>query len=472
MFIFFTYQNYESTINQAFIALSTQDGSDCESVPISITNSFYADNNGNWRGTANYSDSKAIYELVLSNFTISSYSQYESMMETFYNALVHVASEAVHVNLAENLIFWIVFVKYYSVEFPEATDFSGIGYGQLQYLQMTGSPAVIFELEHSFSKISSVSGACAITPFTTYDQANHVLASTYTNYDAFINHTSCTNAVYPPNFGYNSRYDGNIYELEIDVESLTVAMGVNLGYVELSDLRIVTQQLANFSYADGMYTIGEYFDVRYPLMEPVFCMKNMTEMPIHTPKSLLNFCVVVIGNSFTLPIFNHYGSSAHHPSYCDCATVGRDEVCQEFNLLTGVLFFKNKEVIQPSGRNFDLRDLTLSKLKYNLKNVLTDAGLFNIFTVLKRFPTYSALNRAAYNASYYTVSSNYKCTGECLERTFEFCTVTNQTSGNNITCSLLMFNSQDTIDRTVSDYKYQLFNGSCSPNMLIPSAYW
>jgi hypothetical protein len=252
-----------------------------------------------------------------------------------------------------------------------------------------------------------------------------------------------------------------------------VAMGVNLEFIRLEDLRIVTQQLANFSYAGGTYSIGEYFDVRYPLMEPIFCMKNTTVMPSHTPRSLLKFCVIVVGNTFGLPVFNHYGSNPYIPSYCSCSTTGRtDEVCQEFNLMTGLVFFKNKQNLDVSNR--DLRDLTLSKLKSKLKAGLTDVGLFSLFAVLKKFPTYSDFNRAAYNASFLTVSSNYieKCTGQCLKNTFEFCTVKNQTSGSNITCSLLVFNSQDTIDRTVSDYKYQLQNGSCSASMVIPENDW
>jgi hypothetical protein len=472
MFVIFTYTNYQSTIDQAFIALSTQDGSDCQSVPISITNTFYADNVGNWKGTANYSDSKALYELVLSNFTITSSSQYMEMMDTFYSSLIQAANQAVHYNLAENLIFWMVFVRYYSVDFPKATDFRGIGFGQLQYLQMTGSPSVVFQLEHVYSKISSVYGVCSVTPFTDYDQANHVLISTYTNYALFQNQTSCTNAVYPPNFGYTQKFDGNIYELEIDVESLSVAMGVNLGYVQLEDLRFVTQELANFSYAGATYSIGEYFDVRYPLMDPIFCMKNSSELPPNTPHSLLQFCVIIVGDTLALPVFNHYGTSSFAPSYCGCTTTGRNEICQEFNLLTGIVFFINKQDFSIGGRNIH-NILNMNKLKVIFKEALTDIGLFSLFAVLGKFPDYASFNRAAYNASFLTVSSNYKCTGNCLKNNFEFCTVANQTnSASNITCSLLIFNSQSAIDRTVSSYKYQLLNGSCSSSMLIPEYDW
>lgn len=171
MFIYFVYQNYQSSINEAFISLQSDSG-DCDSVAIAVNGNYLADVDGNWQGTPDYLDSAAIYQLSFSNFEINSNTQYISMMTSFYDSLISLGKEAVNYNLAINLIIWITWIEYYSVSYPQTTNFTAIGFGQLQSFTMTAMPSVVFDLSHARSNVAAVSGSCNVTGYTSYDQAN------------------------------------------------------------------------------------------------------------------------------------------------------------------------------------------------------------------------------------------------------------------------------------------------------------
>jgi hypothetical protein len=472
LFVYFTYQNYNSNINQAYIALSMSGGTNCESVPISVTATFLADTSGNWQGTANYSDAQSIYSLTMSNFTIQSMSEYTDMMGSFYRRLSVVADETQHLNLAENLIWWTTYVDYYSIDHPNVNDFKAIGFGNLQYLQLTGNPSVVFNLPDHFARFSSRDGVCPMSSFTNYDEANHLLSTSFSNYNQFMNSSKCTSAVYPRNLEYNPKFDGNVYEVVMDTESFSVAMGINLNFLELDTLRTVGQKSSPFSYKNITYVLGEYFDVRYPSMDALFCVHNVTDLPLGLSKSLRAFCVLTMGNSFALPLLNHHGFDENITSYCSCDTgSGSQQACQSFNLLAGVAFFKNTKEIPTTIDFWKNGNTDKAKIEEGFANL----GLFDIFELLNRFPNYATMNRQAYNASYYTISSNYVCDEQCVQQAFEFCRVHNSSSKSasaNESCSLLMFNVQDLTTRTISDYKYQLINGSCSKSLAISASSW
>ena len=114
MFIYFVYINYTAAKDQAFISLSRSEGS-CETVPISITGEYLADNNGNWIGTPDFVESNALYSIQFSNFQITSIEQYNSMMLNFYYHLENVGNFSSTITLAENLILLMTYIQYYYI---------------------------------------------------------------------------------------------------------------------------------------------------------------------------------------------------------------------------------------------------------------------------------------------------------------------------------------------------------------------
>ncbi len=86
-----------------------------------ITNT--ADSRGNWIGTAPFNYYLALYSLTLNGFSITSNSQYNSMMSSFQAALQNIGSEGNVNNLGFNIILWCSFISYYNIQSPGVYPF-------------------------------------------------------------------------------------------------------------------------------------------------------------------------------------------------------------------------------------------------------------------------------------------------------------------------------------------------------------
>lgn len=461
IFIYFLYASYTDAINQAFISL-TNDSGDCSTVPIAIYNTYLADTDGNWVGTPEYLESDAVYKIGFNNFQVGSTTEYIAMMERFYQELILYGDIAIRNNLGVNMVIWSTYLQYYSLTSPNSVNFTSIGYGQLQSITLTAVPSVIFELDHLLANVGSVQGFCAVENDAVYDQANSLLSMTYTNVSLFSATPSCNNALYPYSFGYLPNIDHNEFSVKLDVRSLMVALSVNYALLPLGTIQPVSRELRNFTYSGVLYSFGDYYDSVYSLMDTIVCIQNLTEVPsnVALPTTL---CVHIVGSTFALPLLNHYGLSSSAPVYCSCEDgVGESAVCNQFNFLEGLLFYDN-----PNSVTNPL--FTIRNANSNLTAVLAEFGLFNLMNLVGLFPNYLALNRAAYNASYFTANPAVgdNCNAACLTMLFDFCNL-----GGAMSCSLLMFNSQNYAAQTVSPFKFQLTNGSCSNSFVIAPAAW
>eukprot|EP00981_Chlorochromonas_danica_P008198 scaffold2062_cov181-Ochromonas_danica.AAC.2 len=459
IFIYFLYVSYEDSISQAFISLQ-QDAGNCDSVPIAVNGQYLADMEGNWQGTPDYLSSNAVYTVTFSNFEINSVSQYEQMMTSFYSSLSQQGSIAIHHNLAFNLVMMMSFVQYYSVAYPSTENFSAIGFGQLQSISYTAIPAVVFNLEHSRSNTASVHGFCNITGYSSYDQANSIITTAYGDASDYLTSSICMSAMNAGNAGYDATLDGSsIFAPYLDVRSLTISMAINNKLLSLDLLQPISRYQRLFTFNGTEYSLGEYFDPRFPYMSSLFCVANKTSLAVgsHYPTQL---CMMTLGSTIALPIFNHYGASSLRPAFCDCSTtIGRSRACQLFNFLPGLLFYNSLSTHHlTSWSIFDGN---------NTYELLEDLGLIDLMRLVGRFDSYEDLNKAAYNASFMTLSStNSNCSSSCRQELFDFCTL------SNATCSVFVYNSQSGVSQSTSTYKYQLSNGSCSNQMLMTSSTW
>ncbi len=100
-------------------------------------------------------------------------------------------------------------------------------------------------------------------------------------------------------------------------------------------------------------------------------------------------------------------------------------------------------------------------------------GVFNLLRLVTKYPKYEAFNRASFNASYAAAAPSYGKensqlrTASWRRKAFNFCSLTPSS-----VCSLLTFNTFDVTSKKVSNYKYQLINGSCSNIIDINEADW
>jgi len=466
MFIYFVYINYQANANQAYISLSQDSG--CDSVPIAINGNYLADRNGNWVGTPDFAESQAVYSFGFSNFEVNTVDQYTRMMSTFYSSLQTIGRFGVDNTIAENLILWMVYKRYYSLQDPASTQFSAIGYGQLQTLTLTGTPSNVFNLPYVLSRLASRHGVCTATSVASQDLANHRLVNSYANVTQLVANSACHTAVNPAAFGYHTQTEDSLYTIQLDTMSFATAMGVNLGYLDIANLRPVQSVLVNFTVNDTSYTLGEYFNADYANMNSI-CMQNVTAVsaaPSYRYALPTALCFIDIGTTLTLPVFNHYGGSTSSPNYCSCSNgEGRSEACQSFDLLAGLVFF-------PAAKSPRHTRALLHRhhppSPTNITNLLEYFGLFNLVQTAGRYSSYKQCNAAVY-----TVNSNTNTNtnnANDLSDAFAFCATSSTSSSSTKECSLAMFHVSDFTPRTVSEYKFQLFNGSCSDSFTIPSA--
>eukprot|EP01031_Cornospumella_fuschlensis_P026086 gene26086-31499_t len=467
LFLYFLITNYDNATNQAFISLEKSSG-DCNTVPIAVSGTYLADVNGNWQGQPGFDESEALYSLTFSNFEINSNSQYEQMMSIFYSNLEAVNDLSANFNLGFNLILWTTYLQYYSVQDPTARNFSQVGHGQLQTFGLTGDSTVVFELDHYRGAVGSAVGVCALVGFTSYDQSNGDISLTYENATNFIQDPVCFAALRPENAGYSAQYSANVFQLNLDVRSLTVALGVNYNIVPLSSLQRVSRNLGAFSYNSTNFTIGIYYDPKYSLMDGVVCI----EQTLPTPSAIFptQLCFYSLGSILAFPVLNHDGASQFKPEYCSCTgdpAVGKSSPCQLLNLLPGLIYFNiniNTTYIFISIMNAGAVSPTIQL------ELLQDLGLIDLLNLISMYNnSYTSLNAAAYNASFWVglgSSASDQCDNSCISNAFEFCNI------GNASCSLLIYGADSTTSQGISEQKYQLTNGSCNPAIAISPEAW
>jgi hypothetical protein len=118
---------YHSATTQKFLSLDPNAG-DCKSVTRVIDNTYYADKNGYWSGSVSFRSSAALYLISLRNFE-GDIEKYNSGMASAKAELALVGQKAEQQNLAENLLYWMM----WDLKFGAS------------YFHMTGDIATIFD---------------------------------------------------------------------------------------------------------------------------------------------------------------------------------------------------------------------------------------------------------------------------------------------------------------------------------------
>jgi hypothetical protein len=441
-------------MTQAFISLDASSGN-CDTVPITITDSFLADGKGNWEGEHAFSYFEAPFQFTFSGFVVPSLSEYSDMMATYYKTLEFYGEISKKQNLGMNLIVWMSMVRYYSTDDPATTDFSKVGRGDLQYMQLTGDPSIIFQARYTGLALGSIHGYCSIPSMVMYDEANALFRATL-NQALFQNSTVCSEVTSP--FLFQKSRKSNIYfSIDLDVRSFAIALSVNLGYLKVPDLMPSSGSVISFIIGTVKYSVGKYFDIRYPLMNAIFCLYNETTIPSSMPQ-ITQLCLVATGSGLFLPVFNHIGNSMDEPEYCDCTNPsGYSDQCNDFYLMAGLIAF----------------DTTSDTSTFPSKDSLKRLIQLSYFLVDKFNGDYNQLNRDSFNASSTAVLISSGSSSPKLKRpsyivdTYDFCSLPSQ----NTTCSLLVFYTLDQ-ENMVSQYHYPLGKASCTDTLRVNVSAW
>ena len=270
--------------------------------------------------------------------------------------------------------------------------------------------------------------------------------------------------------GWNRNFDGYNFTLGLDVQSFVIAMAVNLGYFSLDTLEIANDlgwtfaTPASANESSYSYEANFYYDSRYPSMNLILCLRNVTVVPkgMMTTLCLLQINQIIFG----LPIFTSHGLWSDQqlgPIPCNCSLIEADsylrEACDLFSLLSGYVIF---ETYDESLSDFDN----------------TASQLYAYYLLVSKYSSYANLNDAMRDAlevaAAFTAEVEYDDYALIMQYLLPNyilapCYISND---YNTTCSIVMFLSHDFINNQVSEFHYQLRNGACSDTLSISRDKW
>jgi hypothetical protein len=140
--------------------------------------------------------------------------EYKSMISLFRTAIKKVGDKAMTQDAARNIVYWITF------EMSSA-----------QYLfQMTGNSIDVFNRYYTIGSIASEEGVCDIPHSSTLDGGNHNLRMEY-SYSEYNATSACMDAGDPSTLGFSSNYDYDTFRIDIDLNSLIIAVAVGTSHI-------------------------------------------------------------------------------------------------------------------------------------------------------------------------------------------------------------------------------------------------
>lgn len=462
-FISFFKSVYTQGMTQKFISI-TNDTGICEPVERSITGDFWGDTNGNWAGSADFSASLALYELILTDAKFSP-TTYQTVMLMSYAALLRLGEAGKKQDLAANiavLISWQMICRDVEDQFTASQNAVCNEFADSQQLFVfTAYSDNVFDIDSSIAALSDIQDTCNSSSFTSFDIGSRQTVATFV-YSDYTANPNCARIAGPSNFGYNYDVDDNEFRISFDVRTFGDSVGINLGYLSSYDLEVVGHSPSvTFEFQGVSYLAQSFIDTAYVGMDPLYCITNQTEI-LDMSKGLMELCFMQLSTVFGIPLFNHYGNAGGNPTgmqspqQCLCKPApygyGFEEYCDQFDLLTGVLFYQNQT-------------MGLTQIEQ------MQAG---IAAVLKN-GNYSTLNSISYNATFAAaaIASNPSSvidpqmhTDVWRSEAYSFCDV--DVFGS---CSLYVVRSfgDSLTDSSTTPFLYQLVNGSCGDPFGVPA---
>ena len=437
IFVLIVFTTYHDNITQVYISPVFTKGL-CQEVLSPFSGTYLADLSGNWESSVEFQPTQAVYVFKSQSLNVSQFN-YSLMLTALNGSINYEAGLMPNNTLTSNLVIWTSWVADY------------VSSGNIQFFSLDGAPAVIFNRDYLLGTISNVYADCNASSVTTFSKADYMLTMEY-DFSDFQDNPTCNSVINPSQLGYSSLYSSDTISMSIDVRSFLTAVAVNEGVMLLTSLEKLTNSTFPFVQDGVRYNVSNYYDARYPGMNPIYCAINLdTEFIVldaqDYPLVLYNTsCGLEFPNqTYSVPIFNHFGYSQDYPSYCACqdglGPGATEDACSGFDLMAGVILYDNTQDADFADGN-PFIDLA-NKVPINL------------------------MNPAAYDAMYMAVSSHYTDQYEDLDarlQAYEFCNVSYGS------CTLVTISLFDDANTAVTDYYHQLLRGSCSDSISIPPA--
>eukprot|EP01038_Epipyxis_sp_PR26KG_P014090 gene14090-18909_t len=425
---------YLSNINALFLSPSTSTSKYCNPIELSNTGQYLATQSGQWQSSSGFSYSLAAYQLTISNFQIST-SEFPSTMSSIGYSFAVVGNLTLNQDLSINLLYWTSYV-----------------------IVAPGANVGEYIASQRFNLVGNGHGICNVSAESSFDTSSGILSVSYT-YDEFVSNPVCNASIVPSYFGYNADLFQKMFTISIDSRSVFTNVAINNGVAQLIYMTEITQKRGNYTIpgnGNNIYSFSSFYDPKFPGMAPLFCIydvyiNNVRVVPSPT------FCLLPVGATFVMPIFNHMGVDQNLPVPCNCSEI-------EERRMSGEYFDDNDYLYYGCNQFYFITGFVYASLDFWMTN-------------FQRFNSYNRFSQTAFNASFMTSSqgmmSTYKnefIQGEMRRKAFDFCS--SDEYGN---CSMVTFSSYDLSaagNWAVSDYYYQLQYGACTDSVSAPPAAW
>lgn len=270
---------------------------------------------------------------------------YSNNLADFYNnELTDLGDETSKYPLAYNLLQLMNRVQGFEVS------------GNLQMFYFTDEASIVFNRQFLKTSFGSVSGFCNASEISTFDKNSGVLTTQYSfeEYSTsplYVNGapqaSTCETATSASRLGYFKSFDGDNFRFKIDMQSFSLALGINLRYASISSSKIFNiekvdlDSASTISYKNVTYDINQYINTLFPKMDPVYCLTTATN-------TQFVLCTINIGglrsyqdSLYAFPVLNH-----GDPGCQQCPNDPTNPTildCDSFAFLAGLAFYETIE---------------------------------------------------------------------------------------------------------------------------------
>jgi hypothetical protein len=313
-----------------FLSPSLSEG-DCDVVPISVKNNYYADKYGYWDTEDQFQVVTSTYFAYFSGIPFDE-EDYLTNMTEIQSKLQNLADRGAERDLAYTLT---ALASYH-------TD----GGGNAMGLKYAIVPEIMFDYVTGESGISDASGDCVPfgdTPiFADFDRSSKSIIFRTKVFNGTKGAQPCSQIIAENFYANEFSIDSNGFvDISFDIRSILTAVAVNRGIMKVRDLRPL--------YSD-LFQVFVYTDPAYSDMTPLYCIYGLKETD---PDS----CLVITSNYYLV-----YPSMAQFGDYitgipCTCpynASHFHYDDCNVNNILINLVYlngFSSQDYVQ-ANNNF------------------------------------------------------------------------------------------------------------------------
>ena len=269
----------------------------------------------------------------------------------------------------------------------------------------------------------------------------------------YENNINCTSTLSIQSVDSSHNIILNDFILSYDIRSVIIAIAVNNRLDFSFNLYKLLNGLEYIEYdIYTTYELAYYFDRRYPGMDPIVCLNNISNTN-NNNTNVNNFCLVHISRDvLAYPILDSYSNSNNNiPNRCTCANANTNTaLCNQFNFLTGFILFP---------ASVTTHDVIMNMIYFISKYIPN--GLIT---------QYQIISSLAYPALYSTATindplsnRNYFQNKQRRNNYYNFC------NGLYSNCSIISVHSSDSNRLIINSYMKELHNGSCTDTITIPN---